>query len=89
LAWNTLIIKPVPRLTDYLHLTETTIIEGITFIKYITHNKHLVQIEIDDIGKLEENWEDILDVITATLRKADDKISLKDLESELKKEDTL
>ena len=43
--------------------------EGVTLIKDITHNKQLVQIEIDNLEQLEENREDILDVIIASLRK--------------------
>ena len=63
--------------------------DGVTLIKDITHNKQLVQIEIDNLEQLEENWEDILDVIIASLRKDDEKISLGQLEEELKKEGKL
>ena len=63
--------------------------DGVTLIKDITHNKQLVQIEIDNIEKLEENWEDILDVIIASLRKDDKKITLAQLEAELLKEGKL
>jgi hypothetical protein len=63
--------------------------DGVTLIKDITHNKQLVQIEIDNIEKLEEDWEDILDVIIATLRKDDEKITLAQLEAELLKEGKL
>ena len=63
--------------------------DGVTLIKDITHNKQLVQIEIDNIEKLEEDWEDILDVIIATLRKDDEKITLAQLEAELVKEGKL
>jgi len=63
--------------------------EGVTLIKDITHNKQLVQIEIDNLEQLEENWEDILDVIIASLRKDDEKITLEQLEEELKKEGKL
>ena len=58
-------------------------------IRDITHNKQLVQIEVDNIEKLEADWEDILDVIIATLRKDDEKIKLSDLEAELKQEGKL
>ena len=63
--------------------------EGVTLIKDITHNKQFVQIELDNIEKLEENWEDILDVIIASLRKDDEKITLAQLEAELVKEGKL
>jgi hypothetical protein len=63
--------------------------EGVTLIKDLTHNKQLVQIEIDNIEKLEEDWEDILDVIIASLRKDDEKITLAELEAELRKEGKL
>jgi hypothetical protein len=63
--------------------------EGVTLIKDITHNKQLVQIEIDNIEKLEEDWEDILDVIIAGLRKDDEKITLAQLEKELLNEGKL
>ena len=63
--------------------------EGVTLIRDITHNKQLVQIEVDNIEKLEADWEDILDVIIATLRKDDEKIKLSDLEAELKQEGKL
>ena len=63
--------------------------EGVTLIKDITHNKQLVQIEIDNLEQLEENWEDILDVIIASLRKDDEKITLEQLEQELKQEGKL
>jgi hypothetical protein len=63
--------------------------DGVTIIKDITHNKQLVQIEIDNLEQLEENWEDILDVIIASLRKDDEKITLEQLEQELKQEGKL
>jgi hypothetical protein len=63
--------------------------EGVTLIHDLTHNKQLVQIEVNDIEKLEADWEDILDVIIATLRKDDEKIKLSDLEAELKQEGKL
>ena len=63
--------------------------EGVTLIKDITHNKQLVQIEIDNLEQLEENREDILDVIIASLRKDDEKITLEQLEQELEKEGIL
>ena len=63
--------------------------DGVTIIKDITHNKQLVQIEIDNLEQLEENWGDILDVIIASLRKDDEKITLEQLEQELKQEGKL
>jgi hypothetical protein len=48
-----------------------------------------VQIEIDNLEQLEENREDILDVIIASLRKDDEKITLEQLEQELEKEGIL
>jgi hypothetical protein len=48
-----------------------------------------VQLEIDNLEHLEENREDILDVIIASLRKDDEKITLEQLEQELEKEGIL
>jgi hypothetical protein len=60
--------------------------EAITIIKDLTHNKQFAQIEIESVEKLEEQWDDFLDVIIAEMRKDDEKISWKDYMKELKTE---
>lgn len=63
--------------------------KGITFIKDTTHNKQFVQIELTRLDELEENWNDLLDVIIAEMRKDDEKIDLEDFKQELRNEGKL
>jgi hypothetical protein len=63
--------------------------EAITIIKDLTHNKQFAQIEIESVEKLEEQWDDFLDVIIAEMRKDDEKISWDSFVNELKSEGKL
>ncbi len=48
-----------------------------------------MQIEIDNVEKPEGDWDDISDVIIASMRRDDEKITLEQLEGELRKEGKL
>ncbi len=63
--------------------------KGVTFFKDTTHNKQFVQIELDKLEELEENWDDLLDIIIAEARKNDEKIDLADFKEELKRDGKL
>lgn len=59
--------------------------KGITFIKDETHNKRLVQIDLDTLQKYEEKMEDLFDVIIAESRKDEKSISWDAVKKQLKK----
>lgn len=63
--------------------------KGITFIKDETNNKRYVQIDLDEIIKLEEEWEDLFDVIIAESRKDEPSIPFEEVLEELRKEGKL
>ena len=64
--------------------------QSLTFITDETHNRRYVQIDLAEMANIDdEQLEDIMDVIVAEARKGDEKISLKDLESQLKAEGRL
>lgn len=59
----------------------------LTFITDETHNRRYVQIDLTEVAKkTEEELEDMLDIIIAEARKDDEKITLEDLEIQLKAE---
>jgi len=59
--------------------------KGITFIKDETHNKRLVQIDLDTLEKYEEKMEDLFDVIIAESRKDEENVSWEKVKKQLKK----
>ena len=64
--------------------------QSLTFITDETHNRRYVQIDLAEMANIDdEQLEDIMDVIVAEARKGDEKISLEDLESQLKAEGRL
>ena len=64
--------------------------EPLTFITDETHNRRYVQIDLAEVANIgDEQLEDIMDVIVAEARKGGEKISLQDLESQLKAEGRL
>ncbi len=63
---------------------------SITIIKDETHNKRYAQIDLNAISKYTtQKMQDLFDVLVAESRKDDEKISLKKLESLLKKANKL
>ncbi len=59
----------------------------LTFITDETNNRRYVQIDLTEVAKkTEEELEDMLDIIIAEARKDDEKITLEDLEIQLKAE---
>lgn len=63
---------------------------SITIIKDETHNKRYVQIDLNAIAKYtNQKLQDLFDVLVAESRKEDEKISLKEMESLLKKANKL
>ena len=64
--------------------------EPLTFITDETHNRRYVQIDLAEVANIgDEQLEDIMDVIVAEARKGGEKISLQDLEGQLKVEGRL
>jgi hypothetical protein len=63
--------------------------ESISIIRDITHNKLFAQIEIESVEKLEEHWDDFLDIIIAEMRKNDEKMDWNNFVDELKVEGRL
>ncbi|HTA84173.1 MAG TPA: hypothetical protein VK783_14610 [Bacteroidia bacterium] len=59
--------------------------KGITFIKDETHNKRLVQIDLNTLEKYEEKMEDLFDVIIAESRKDEESVSWEKVKKQLKK----
>ena len=64
--------------------------EPLTFITDETHNRRFVQIDLAEVANIgDEQLEDIMDIIVAEARKGGEKISLQDLEGQLKVEGRL
>lgn len=64
--------------------------EPLTFITDETHNRRYVQIDLAEVANIgDEQLEDIMDIIVAEARKGGEKISLQDLEGQLKVEGRL
>ena len=63
---------------------------ALTFITDETHNRRYVQIDLADLVEIDdEQLEEIMDIIIAEARKDDEKVSLEDLEGQLKAEGLL
>jgi hypothetical protein len=59
----------------------------LTFITDETHQRRYVQIDLAQVAEInDEQLEDLMDIIIAEARKDDEKISLSDLEKQLKAE---
>ncbi|MEJ7682177.1 MAG: hypothetical protein WKG06_30865 [Segetibacter sp.] len=57
----------------------------LTFITDETHNRRYVQIDLAQVAEIDDDQlEDIMDIIIAEARKDDEKITLEELESQLK-----
>ena len=64
--------------------------EPLTFITDETHKRRYVQIDLAEVADInDEQLEDIMDTIIAEARKIDEKISLEELEKQLKAEGLL
>ncbi len=62
----------------------------LTFITDETHNRRYVQIDLAAVAEIDDDQlEDIMDIIIAEARKDDEKITLEELESQLKAEGRL
>ncbi len=62
----------------------------LTFITDKTHKRRYVQIDLAEVAEIDdEQLEDIMDIIIAKARKDDEKITLEELESQLKAEGRL
>jgi len=62
----------------------------LTFITDETHNRRYVQIDLAEVAEIDDQQlEDIIDIVIAEARKNDEKISLDDLEKQLKAEGRL
>ncbi len=63
---------------------------ALTFITDETHNRRYVQIDLAQVADInDEQLEDMMDIIIAEARKDDEKITLEDLEEQLKAEGRL
>ncbi len=63
---------------------------NLTFITDETHNRRYVQIDLAEVAEIDdEQLEDIMDIIIAEARKGDEKITLEELEIQLKAEGRL
>lgn len=63
---------------------------ALTFITDETHNRRYVQIDLARVAEIDdEQLEEIMDIIIAEARKDDEKITLEDLEEQLKAEGRL
>lgn len=55
-----------------------------------THHKRYAQLDLEEVANIKESeLEDLIDIIIAEARKADDKISLEELGNQLKQEGLL
>jgi hypothetical protein len=62
----------------------------LTFITDETHKRRYVQIDLAEVAEInDEQLEDIMDIIIAEARKDDQKISLEELEKQLRAEGRL
>lgn len=64
--------------------------QALTFITDETHQRRYVQIDLAEVAEIdEESLEDLVDIIIAEARKNDEKITIEDLETQLKIEGRL
>ena len=59
--------------------------KGVTFLTDETNKKRLLQIDIKEVAKNPEKFEDLLDVVIAEARKDEPKISWEEAKKKLKK----
>ncbi len=60
---------------------------ALTFITDETHKRRYVQIDLAEVANIDdEQLEEIMDIIIAEARKDDERITLEDLEEQLKTE---
>jgi hypothetical protein len=59
--------------------------KGVTFLTDETNKKRLLQIDIKEIAKNPEKFEDLMDVVIAESRKDEPKISWEEAKKKLKK----
>ena len=57
--------------------------DAITILKDETHNKRLIQVDLQELSKDEELIEDLFDVIISEIRKNDQLISWEEAKKEL------
>ncbi|MCW3107404.1 MAG: hypothetical protein JWQ09_1910 [Segetibacter sp.] len=63
---------------------------ALTFITDETHNRRYVQIDLAEVAEIDdEQLEEMMDIIIAEARKDDEKITLEELEHQLKTEGRL
>ncbi len=63
---------------------------GLTFITDETNNRRYVQIDLAEVAQIDdEQLEEMMDIIIAEARKDEEKISISDLEVQLKAEGRL
>ncbi len=63
--------------------------EIITILKDETHNRRLMQIDLDELAKDEDLLEDIYDIIAIELRKDEETIPWEDVKDQLKAENKI
>lgn len=63
--------------------------EVITILKDETHNRRLMQIDLDELAKGEELLEDLYDIIFIELRKNEETIPWEEVKKQLKAEGKL
>ena len=63
--------------------------EVITILKDETHNRRLMQIDLNELAKDEELLEDIYDIIAIELRKNEETIPWEEVKKQLKAEGKL
>ena len=63
--------------------------EIITILKDETHNRRLMQINLDELAKNEELLEDIYDIIAIEIRRNEETIPWEEVKDESKKEGKL
>lgn len=57
--------------------------EAITVLKDETHNKRLIQVDLQELSKDEELIEDLFDIIIHEIRKNDELVSWEEAKKEL------
>jgi len=57
--------------------------DAITILKDETHNKKIIQVDLQELSKDEELIEDLFDIIISEIRKDDELISWEEAKKEL------
>ncbi len=60
--------------------------EIITILKDETHNRRLMQIDLDELAKNEELLEDIYDIIAIEIRRNEETVPWEEVKEQMKKE---